>query len=523
MDKHSKSVAGAIVKRDPKQGVVRKRITAGASKGRRSANASGQKTRPAFVGKLWSMVNDPANQEFIRWMPDGESFQVLGREQFERMVLPRYFKHSNFASFVRQLNMYGWHKVQDVTSGAMYQSAEGETWQFKSPYFIRGREDLLDNIVRNKGSKNAGSDDEEENPVGDIRLIMDELRHIKSNQQAIGEDLLRIRKDNQLLWAENIQTRERHQKHAETLERIMRFLASVYGSGATGSKMLNDLVANYNAPKPAQKLLMNSPEKTRPQISEIITDDANNSFGDLNGSHNVTNLSDEPSPFSVDAVSNQSRISSVSAPGNNSNLANAPVMVDPAVTSGAIAGSQPVVTSPSGEVIDNNSHLNDLALSLQNTKYSQPPTMPTPRALFPELNPSASYPDLNFLGGLHDHNGEEEASADRTQQRILANSSRVEDIQNNIETQSESLAQVEQWLRALDSRYTNSNTPVPEPLNGNNQSTNTNEIYDSNFNVDEFLDTENLDNLNDYSGTTAVNPGTQTTTENDPNKRQRVE
>lgn len=197
-----------------------KRITSGKS---RRTPTSGPKTRPAFVLKLWNMVNDPTNESYIQWIPDGQSFQVLNREQFEKVVLPKYFKHSNFSSFVRQLNMYGWHKVQDVTSGAM--QSNDEMWQFKSPNFIRGREDLLDNIVRNKGSK--GSDDEEDS---DISRLFDELELIKSNQRSIADDLNRIRKDNELLWRECYDSRERHKAHSEAFEKILRFLASLYTS-----------------------------------------------------------------------------------------------------------------------------------------------------------------------------------------------------------------------------------------------------------------------------------------------------
>ena len=77
------------------------------------------KSRPAFVNKLWSMLNDDSNTKLIQWAKDGKSFIVTNREEFVHQILPKYFKHSNFASFVRQLNMYGWHKVQDVKSGSI--------------------------------------------------------------------------------------------------------------------------------------------------------------------------------------------------------------------------------------------------------------------------------------------------------------------------------------------------------------------------------------------------------------------
>ncbi|SCV01279.1 LAMI_0G10462g1_1 [Lachancea mirantina] len=208
------------------------------------------KTRPAFINKLWSMVNDTTNQKLIKWSDDGKSFIVTNREKFVHEILPKYFKHSNFASFVRQLNMYGWHKVQDVRSGSI-QGSSDERWQFKNDHFVRGREEMLDEIVRQKPSSNSNNNNNSKDSFGtqtnedmDIGIMLNELETVKFNQMAIAEDLKRMSKDNEMLWKENMLARERHQAQQQALNKILHLLASLLGSNTTkllGGDLINEL------------------------------------------------------------------------------------------------------------------------------------------------------------------------------------------------------------------------------------------------------------------------------------------
>ncbi|KAJ1981638.1 Flocculation suppression protein [Dimargaris xerosporica] len=104
------------------------------------------KNQAAFVNKLYSMVEDPANQSLIHWSRCGKKFTVTNHNELAREILPRYFKHGNWQSFVRQLNMYGFHKVNDVFHGNV--APDAQIWEFKHPEFICGRPDLLNNIKR---------------------------------------------------------------------------------------------------------------------------------------------------------------------------------------------------------------------------------------------------------------------------------------------------------------------------------------------------------------------------------------
>lgn len=47
---------------------------------------------PPFLSKTYEIVDDPENQSIIGWAPDGRSFVVWDKLEFERDVLPRHFK-----------------------------------------------------------------------------------------------------------------------------------------------------------------------------------------------------------------------------------------------------------------------------------------------------------------------------------------------------------------------------------------------------------------------------------------------
>ncbi|XP_077314588.1 heat shock factor protein 4-like isoform X1 [Lithobates pipiens] len=65
---------------------------------------------PAFLSKLWTLVEDPETNQLICWSVNGTSFHVFDQGRFAKEVLPKYFKHNNMASFVRQLNMFLLHQ-----------------------------------------------------------------------------------------------------------------------------------------------------------------------------------------------------------------------------------------------------------------------------------------------------------------------------------------------------------------------------------------------------------------------------
>jgi heat shock transcription factor len=83
-------------------------------------------------------VDDPAEDDVISWNEDGSTFVVWRPAEFARDLLPKYFKHNNFSSFVRQLNTYGFRKIVP------------DRWEFANDCFRRGEKRLLCDIHRRK-------------------------------------------------------------------------------------------------------------------------------------------------------------------------------------------------------------------------------------------------------------------------------------------------------------------------------------------------------------------------------------
>ncbi|XP_068564873.1 heat shock factor protein 2 isoform X2 [Cebidichthys violaceus] len=211
---------------------------------------------PAFLTKLWTLVEDADTNEFICWSQEGNSFLVLDEQHFAKEILPKFFKHNNMASFIRQLNMYGFRKVMHIDTGVVKQERDGPV-EFQHPYFKHGQDNLLENIKRKVSNTRP-----EDNKIrqDDLSQILANVHSVHSKQENIDVRLATLKRENEALWREISDLRQIHAHQQQLIKKLIHFIVTL---------VQNNRILNLKRKRP---LLMNSNGKKPKYIHQIYDD-----------------------------------------------------------------------------------------------------------------------------------------------------------------------------------------------------------------------------------------------------------
>uniref|UniRef100_A0A8C8VE43 Heat shock transcription factor 4 n=1 Tax=Pelusios castaneus TaxID=367368 RepID=A0A8C8VE43_9SAUR len=175
---------------------------------------------PAFLTKLWTLVEDPETNHLICWSTNGTSFHVFDQGQFAKEVLPKYFKHNNMASFVRQLNMYGFRKVVNIEQGGLVKPERDDT-EFQHLYFLQGHEHLLEHIKR---KVSVVKSEETKMRQEDLNRLLYEVQILRSQQENMECQLQDMKQQNEVLWREVVSLRQNHSQQQKVINKLIQFL-----------------------------------------------------------------------------------------------------------------------------------------------------------------------------------------------------------------------------------------------------------------------------------------------------------
>ncbi|XP_021738981.1 heat shock factor protein HSF30-like isoform X2 [Chenopodium quinoa] len=168
---------------------------------------------PPFLIKIFDMVEDPSTDTIVSWSKARNSFIVWDSIKFSTLLLPKFFKHNNFSSFIRQLNTYGFRKV------------DPDRWEFANEGFLGGQKHLLKKIKRRR---NVGQNIQHQGgacvEIGHYGLD-GEMERLRRDRNVLMAELVKLRQQQQVS-REQIRTMEsRLQSTERKQQQMMTFLA----------------------------------------------------------------------------------------------------------------------------------------------------------------------------------------------------------------------------------------------------------------------------------------------------------
>ncbi|XP_041975866.1 heat shock factor protein isoform X2 [Aricia agestis] len=212
---------------------------------------------PAFLGKLWKLVNDTETNHLISWSPGGKTFVIKNQADFARELLPLYYKHNNMASFIRQLNMYGFHKITSVENGGL--RYDKDDIEFSHPCFMRGHAYLLEHIKRkiaNPKSIVASNESGEKILLKPelMNKVLADVKQMKGKQESLDAKFSAMKQENEALWREVAILRQKHIKQQQIVNNLIQFLMSLVQPARASNASSN----NVGVKRPYQLMINNA-------------------------------------------------------------------------------------------------------------------------------------------------------------------------------------------------------------------------------------------------------------------------
>ncbi|XP_036333172.1 heat shock factor protein isoform X7 [Rhagoletis pomonella] len=179
---------------------------------------------PAFLAKLWRLVDDPDTNHLICWSKDGRSFIIQNQAQFARELLPLNYKHNNMASFIRQLNMYGFHKITSIDNGGL--KFDRDEMEFSHPCFKRNCPFLLEHIKR-KIANTKSLDDKSGLKPEAVTKVLQDVKAMRGRQDSLDSRFSVMKQENEALWREIASLRQKHAKQQQIVNKLIQFLITI--------------------------------------------------------------------------------------------------------------------------------------------------------------------------------------------------------------------------------------------------------------------------------------------------------
>ncbi|XP_059984196.1 heat shock factor protein 1 isoform X4 [Lagenorhynchus albirostris] len=148
----------------------------------------------------------------------------------------------------------GFRKVVHIEQGGLVKPERDDT-EFQHPCFLRGQEQLLENIKRKVTSVSTLRSEDIKIHQDSVTKLLTDVQLMKGKQESMDSKLLAMKHENEALWREVASLRQKHAQQQKVVNKLIQFLISLVQSNRIlGVKrkiplMLNDSSSAHSMPK----------------------------------------------------------------------------------------------------------------------------------------------------------------------------------------------------------------------------------------------------------------------------------
>ncbi|CAA3024242.1 heat stress transcription factor A-8 [Olea europaea subsp. europaea] len=224
---------------------------------------------PPFLVKCYEIVDDDSTNELISWSESSDSFIIWDDSKFSSQLLSKYFKHSNFSSFVRQLNIYGFRKT------------DTDRWEFANEAFVKGQKHLLKSITRRKqpqgvvqrkSCQKTSQLNELDNSLASeedkIVELWKEVENLKTDKNALMQELKKLRQHQQTSHGKLVLLREQLKGMEKNQQQMLSFIVMAMQNPGFLVQLLQPKENNWRMPESGKNKLSEVTDDCKPAPSD---------------------------------------------------------------------------------------------------------------------------------------------------------------------------------------------------------------------------------------------------------------
>lgn len=129
------------------------------------------------------------------------------------------------ASFIRQLNMYGFHKITSIDNGGL--RFEKDEMEFSHPYFQKGHPYLLEHIKRKIANPKTAEVEKATTKTETVNRVLSEVKNMRGRQESLDTRFSAMKQENEALWREVAILRQKHMKQQQIVNKLIQFLVTI--------------------------------------------------------------------------------------------------------------------------------------------------------------------------------------------------------------------------------------------------------------------------------------------------------